>query len=109
MKIVLAVAVVLAMWTSTTIHGAGDQSDKPTMRVCTLKVSGMTCAGCEAAVKMAARSVEGVKEVKASYEKKNAEVTYDQAKTTPDAIAKVITEKSGSRPKPFTRLTRSST
>ena len=44
---------------------------------------------------MAARSIEGVKDVKASYAKHTAEVTYDPAKTTPDAIAKVITEKSG--------------
>jgi len=95
MKIVLAVAVVLAMWTSTRVRAASDQSNTPAMQVCTLKVTGMTCAGCEAAVKMAARSVDGVKQVKASYEKKNAEVTYDPAKTTPDAIAKVITAKSG--------------
>jgi copper chaperone CopZ len=96
MRILSALAVVLAMWTSTAIHAASDQqTDKSATQVCTLKVSGMTCAGCEAAVKMAARSVDGVKDVKASYEKKNAEVTYDPAKTTPDAIAKVITEKSG--------------
>jgi copper chaperone CopZ len=60
-----------------------------------LKVSGMTCAGCEAAVKIAARSIDGVTDVKASYAKKNAEVTYDPAKTSPEMIAKVITEKSG--------------
>jgi copper chaperone CopZ len=95
MKSVLAVAVALAMWTSTMVRAAGDQSDTPATQVCTLKISGMTCAGCEAAVRMAARSIDGVKEVKASYEKKNAEVTYDPTKTTPDAIAKVVTTKSG--------------
>jgi copper chaperone CopZ len=52
------------------------------------------CAGCEAAVKLAARSIDGVTDVRASYAKKNAEVTYDPAKTSADAIAKVITEKS---------------
>jgi copper chaperone CopZ len=70
-------------------------ADPPATKVCTLKVSGMTCAGCEAAVRMAARSIDGVKDVKASYAKHNAEVTYDPAKTTPEAIAKVITDKSG--------------
>jgi copper chaperone CopZ len=74
---------------------AGQKADQPVTKVCTLKVSGMTCAGCEAAVRMAARSIDGVKNVKASYAKHNAEVTYDPAKTTPEALAKVITEKSG--------------
>lgn len=75
--------------------GEGQKADQPATKVCTLKVSGMTCAGCEAAVRMAARSIDDVKDVKASYARHNAEVPYDPAKTTPDAIAKVITEKSG--------------
>lgn len=61
----------------------------------TLKVEGMTCGGCEAAVKMAARKVEGVRQVVASYARGTAEVTYDPARTTPEAIAKAITEGSG--------------
>jgi len=71
------------------------KADQRATKVCTLKVSGMTCAGCEAAVRMAARSIDGVKDVKASYAKRNAEVTYDPSKTSPEAIAKVITAKSG--------------
>lgn len=59
------------------------------------KIEGMTCGGCAVAVKMAAKSVDGVKECKVSYEKGTAEVTYDASKTNADAIAKVITEKSG--------------
>lgn len=43
----------------------------------------------------AARNVDGVKAVKAHSDKGIAEVTYDPAKTTPAAIAKVISEKSG--------------
>lgn len=98
MKTVLAVAlaVVVMMWTSTAVRAWDEQkADEPTTQVCTLKVSGMTCAGCEAAVRMAARSVVGVTEVKVSYAKGRAEVTYHSAKTTPDAIAKAITDKSG--------------
>ena len=68
---------------------------KPATKVCTLKVTGMTCAGCEAAVKIAAKSIDGVTDVKASYDKANADVTYDPLKTTPEAIAKVITGKTG--------------
>src|SRR5260370_35610939 len=64
---------------------------------CPLKVTDMTCAGCEAAVRSAAKTVDGVKDVKASDDKKNADVTDDPSKTTPEAIAKVITERSGFR------------
>jgi copper chaperone CopZ len=39
--------------------------------------------------------VEGVTNATASYEKGTAEITYDSAKTSPDAIAKAVTEKSG--------------
>jgi len=47
------------------------------------------------AVKLAAKKVEGVKDATASYEKGTAEIAYDSAKTSPDAIAKVVTEQSG--------------
>src|SRR4051812_3417655 len=85
-----------------TLTGAnqGQKADHPAAKVCTLKVSGMTCAGCEAAVRMAARAIDGVKDVKASYAKRNAEVTYDPSKTSPAAIAKAITEKSGFKAEP---------
>jgi mercuric ion binding protein len=67
----------------------------PVLKVCVLKVDGMTCGGCEAAVRSAARKVEGVKDAKVSYAKGTAEVTYDPAKTSPEAIARAITDKSG--------------
>jgi copper chaperone CopZ len=89
------VAVALMMWASPSAWAADVQAEKPATRVCTLRVSGMTCAGCEAAVRMAARGVEGVTEAKASYAKASDEITYDPTKTTPQAIAKVITDKSG--------------
>lgn len=92
---VLSAIVVMLLGVSTFVAAEGQGTSKPTTQVCTLKVSGMTCAGCEAAVRMAARSIDGVSDVKASYAKKNAEVTYDPAKTSPELIAKVITEKSG--------------
>lgn len=97
MKFMTVVAVVLMMWASPSAPAAhhDQQAEKPATQTCTLKVSGMTCAGCEAAVRMAARSVKGVTEAKASYAKGNAEVTYDASKTSPEAIAKVITDKSG--------------
>ena len=44
---------------------------------------------------LAAKRIDGVKDCKASYKNGTAEVTYDPSKTTPDAIAKVISEKTG--------------
>lgn len=102
MRILSVIAVAMVMWASATMPAAGDQNkEKPATQVCTLRVSGMTCAGCEAAVRMAARSVDGVTEAKASYAKGNAEVTFDPLKTNPVAIAKVITEKSGFKAEPL--------
>lgn len=46
-------------------------------------------------MKLAAKTVDGVKDCTADYKTGQAEVTYDPSKTTPDAIAKVISEKTG--------------
>ena len=43
----------------------------------------------------AAKSVDGVKECKADYKKGTAEVTFLRSKTTPEIIAKVISDKTG--------------
>ena len=101
MKTVAGVGVIVVMLIATFARIAETQTPaKPATETCTLEVSGMTCAGCEAAVRMAARSVDGVTEAKASYAKRNAEVTFDPTKTNPAAIAKVITEKSGFKAEP---------
>ena len=63
--------------------------------VCKLKVTGMTCAGCEGAVKLAAKRVDGVKSATASAKSGTADVTYDASKTSPETIAKAITTDSG--------------
>lgn len=43
----------------------------------------------------AAKSVDGVKECKADFKKKTAEITFLPSKTNAEAIAKVIAEKTG--------------
>lgn len=68
---------------------------QPATKVCTLKVNGMTCEVCTTAVKLAAKKIDGVKDAVVSYKNGTADITYDPAKTTPDAIAKIVTEKSG--------------
>ena len=84
----------IATATATRVHATQAKPAEETT-VCTMKVTGMTCSGCEAAVKIAAKQVDGVKDAKASYAKGTAEVTYDPAKTTPGAIAKRIAQKTG--------------
>ena len=95
--LVLATAVLVGGVATATAVRAQSAQAKPSeaTNVCTIKVTGMTCAGCEAAVKIAAKQVDGVKGAKASYAKGTAEVTYDSARTSPDAIAKAITQKTG--------------
>ena len=95
MKTVILVVGLLAVGAVSDAAQAPTAATKAATKVCTLKVTGMTCAGCEAAVKIAAKRVEGVTDVAVSYNKATAQVTYDPAKTTPEAIAKAIREKTG--------------
>lgn len=58
----------------------------------TLKVEGMTCGGCVAAVKIQLKRTEGVTAYEVSLEKAEAEVSYDSAKTTPEQIAESVSK-----------------
>jgi periplasmic mercuric ion binding protein len=60
----------------------------------TLSVPGMTCAACPVTVKKALSKVEGVQKIVVSFEKKQAVVTYDDAKTNVEALTKA-TENAG--------------
>jgi len=56
-------------------------------RTVTLAVENMTCASCPFIVKKSMEAVSGVSKIAVSYEKKTATVTFDDAKTSVDAIA----------------------
>jgi copper chaperone CopZ len=72
------------------------QTDKPAAGdVCTLKVQGMACNACAARVKKEALKIDGVKAAKVDQPKGTAEITFDAKKTSPPAIAKAITDKTG--------------
>jgi copper chaperone CopZ len=58
----------------------------------TLHIEGMTCAGCETAVKLVLKKTPGVISADVSYEEKRAVVKYDSAKTTPQKIATAVAE-----------------
>ncbi|MDF9391684.1 MULTISPECIES: mercury resistance system periplasmic binding protein MerP [Methylococcus] len=53
----------------------------------TLSVPGMTCAACPITVKKALTKVDGVSKVEVSFEKQEAVVTFDDAKTSTAALA----------------------
>lgn len=109
MKTLATVMVMFAIVAATFAPAIEGQTPaKPATQVCTLKVSGMTCAGCEAAVRMAARSVEGVTDVKVSYAKGNAEVTFDASKTNPRRSQRSLLTNQGSRRSPYNRTARNS-
>lgn len=64
-------------------------------RVVTLKVSGMQCHICAGTVERAAKELAGVIAATADQPKGTAEISYDAAKTSPEAIARFLTRKSG--------------
>ena len=55
-----------------------------------LTVTGMTCGGCENAVKRALQQLPGVHEVSASHLGNEVNVTFDEATVTPQTIRERI-------------------
>ncbi len=55
-------------------------------RTVTLAVPGMTCAACPITVKTALAKVAGVEKTDVSFERREAVVTYDDARTTVAAL-----------------------
>ena len=98
MKNPVTVAAVIGMLGVTPLIAAPHQDKKAPQQeekaakgqMCLLKVSGMACGACASAVEKAAKRIEGVTSAKVSQPKGTAEITYDPAKTTPEAIAKAI-------------------
>ncbi len=56
------------------------------METLTLNVTGMTCGGCENAVKRGLARLEGVGDVTASHAEAKVIVTYDATRVSPDQI-----------------------
>ena len=81
-KLIPAVAVIAALaspvWAAT--------------QTITLSVPGMTCAACPLTVKQALRKVQGVSKAEVSYEKKQAVVSFDDAKINVQALTKATAD-----------------
>lgn len=58
------------------------------MKTVTLSVPGMNCDLCPITIKKAISKVQGVTSVEASYDKKQAVVTFDDSKASIDALTK---------------------
>lgn len=55
-----------------------------------LKVTGMTCGGCERALERALGALDGVAAVAASHERRTVSITFDPARLTPADLARRI-------------------
>ena len=64
------------------------------MQTVTLSVPGMTCESCPITVKKALSKVDGVSKTDVSFEKRQAVVTFDDAKTSVPKLTKA-TEDAG--------------
>ena len=58
-----------------------------TVQTVTLDVPGMTCSSCPITVKKALKKVDGVQQVTASFEKREAVVTFDDQKTSAEKLS----------------------
>lgn len=92
---VLAVMGLLGMFGFGGATSPQADNKAPAGQVCTLKVEGMHCSACASKVEKEARKIGGVTAAKVSQPKGTAEIAYDPAKTTPETIAKTITQKTG--------------
>ena len=61
-------------------------------RTATLSVPSMTCAACPITVKKALSRVAGVNNVSVSFTDKQATVSFDDSKTTVDALTKATSD-----------------
>ena len=85
MRHILAALGFIAMALSGSSASAAQQT-------VTLAVDNMTCDACPYIVKQSLAKVFGVENVTVSFENKTATVTYDDQKTTTDALTSATTQ-----------------
>lgn len=91
---VLSICSLLLLGSSSLL--AGEKTAHAVLS--TFEVTGMSCGGCSASVRLNVKKLDGVEGVKVSHEDGIAKVTYDPDKVTTDDIVKVI-EKLGFKAK----------
>jgi mercuric ion binding protein len=88
---------LLPLSAATTGSTAVAQDPAPETRVVTFAISGMITRSCPVLVESAVRRIDGVEEVQASFERRNAVVRYVVGRTSPEAIARIIADRTGFR------------
>ncbi len=90
--LIATIIVAAAALVSVALIGTSLASDAAGAETVTkvFDVEGMTCGGCEVAVRRAVGKLNGVDSVKASHKDGKAEVTYDPGKVTIEQIVKAI-------------------
>ena len=83
MKKILAVTAALSMLASPVWAAT---------QTVTLSVPGMTCAACPITVTKALNKVEGVARIVVNFEKREAVVTFDDAKTNVETLTKATAD-----------------
>lgn len=74
---------------------AAQEKSSNASKTCVVEISDMSCSSCAATVQKALLKIDGVKAANVSQPTGSAEITYDAAKTNPEALAKAITKKTG--------------
>ncbi len=77
-SMILGIGTFAAMWVFAATKTA------------TIPIKGMMCQGCPAKIEAALKKIEGVQAVKASFEQRNVQVTYDDSKVTMEQLHKAI-------------------
>lgn len=64
--------------------------DKANIQTVNLEIKGMTCVSCEEHINYSVNQIDGIINIKSSYENGNAEIEFDNSKTTMEEIEKAI-------------------
>jgi copper chaperone CopZ len=95
--LLVACFLTLTAMPATTTSTAIAQERAPETRVVTFRISGMLTASCPVLVESAVSRIDGVEHVRASFERRNAVVRYIAGRTSPDAIRRIIEDRTGFR------------
>ena len=84
--LVVLAALTIYAWT----HQVEAEIETADTVIAVLDVAGMTCGGCEVAVRGVLKKLDGVRRVEASHEEGKVSVDYDPAKVRPSEIEAAI-------------------
>lgn len=91
--VLLTFSVALISCNSTTTNTKDQPTQKSevsALRTIELRVTGMTCEGCENSVEKALNGVEGVVTAEASHLKELTTISFDTTKVKPEVLAETI-------------------